>query len=241
MPSPPAADTAIRAGAARAPPGATRAAFGICMDLSPRFFRAPWAAHELAAHALAADARLLLVATAWMEADAAPSLGSAVSGAEASGKDEPDAKTIVYWISRLTPLITAPHRTLVVIANRTGVEAGEVRACDLQRERDPERVFEVARRESRDGVRGDDGVVVANGDRYVGEEERGGLVATEARYVGSSCVLVLGGGRAVCLGAMGRGEEGVGVVDVGAGKAEEMKMRGMTWVVREPGEREENG
>ena len=215
------------ASAAPMTPTTTRTAFGICMDLNPRFFRAAWDAHELAAHALATDARLLLVSTAWMQADAAPGAEPPARLEAAAGNDEPDVKTIVYWISRLAPLVAAPHRTLVVIANRTGVEPGAVRACDLRRERDTRRALDWAYRESPGAAGGNDGAA----------REEGNLVASEARYVGSSCVLLLGGGRAVCLGAMGRAEEGVAVVDVAKGAAEGVKMQGVTWVVRDPGER----
>lgn len=50
--------------------------------------------------------------------------------------------------------------------------------------------------------------------------------AEEARYAGSSCVLRVGGGRVEVVGVMGRGEEGVGVVDVDVGVDVEVAGKG---------------
>ena len=207
----------------------TRTAFGICMDLNPRAFSAPWSDYELASHAIGTGARLLVLSAAWMESDpptstkegaasAAPKDEKSAIEEERTWKAEPDVKTIEYWVSRLMPLIRREQRTIVVVANRTGRDEGEVRACDLALADGRNETAPVSRQTMAPAY---------------------GLVAKEACFVGSSCMLVLGHGRAVCLGALGKGEEGVAVIDSdapftsGSGDAApqpDMEMRGMAWI-----------
>ena len=138
-------------------PEMTKVAFGICMDLNPQYFTAPWDKRELATHVLGSGASLLLINTAWMTRLPATS-GNADSTAiddattrhdknALSSVDEdqgpvccppetsqvPDLDSIAYWLDRLLPLIQATKETTVVIANRVGVEAGLVKSYDLQK------------------------------------------------------------------------------------------------------------
>ena len=112
--------------------------------------------------------------------------------------------TLLYWLNRLYPLIKSERETVVVVANRCGLEPGAI-----------------------DGVEGE--VVKDTGAPKEGENAGGfGVVGTgvetqacvgsrpaseEARYAGSSCVLVLGKGRAKVLAVLGKAVQGVLRVD----------------------------
>ncbi|RKP32240.1 carbon-nitrogen hydrolase [Metschnikowia bicuspidata] len=122
-----------------------RASIGICMDLNPYQFQAPFSAFEFAMSAYFNDSRLLIVPTAWLDSDS-PDITESLSDAEKSARaktvDEqlrsgtyPDgavtsARLIDYWILRLFPFLAHPnnglsapsHRVTAVIANRTGLE-----------------------------------------------------------------------------------------------------------------------
>lgn len=94
--------------------------FGICMDLNPHQFTAPWTLYELATHTLATETQLLLLSMAWLT-----SLDSAELAASAM---EPDMATLSYWIERLVPLVKSTDREVVVVfANRCGEEPGDAR------------------------------------------------------------------------------------------------------------------
>lgn len=136
---------------------------------------------------------------------------------------DPDTATLTYWLARLAPLIAAPAPTIVVIANRCGIEPGGWRdphrfpptptACS------PPTASAPPSSSSRSRVRPDFrkcarfGGLDGEEERKEGEEkmEEG---EEEARYAGTSCVLRVGAGRVEVVGMMGRGVEGVGVVDV---------------------------
>ncbi|MCJ1405130.1 Carbon-nitrogen hydrolase [Xylographa trunciseda] len=178
---------------------AVRTAPGICMDLNPHRFLAPWAAFEFAAHARAARCRLVVLSMAWLTRLGREELGWAAereqparsTGEEAQRSppptDEndddnddddtplrlrPDADTQAYWVSRLQPLVAA-----------------------------------AAEEEEEEVV-----VVCANRCGVEGGAAGG---AEEARYAGSSTVMRVGGGVARVWGCLGRGEEGVLRVDTG--------------------------
>ena len=93
-----------------------KASFGICMDLNPHKFEAPWGAYEFASHALASQADILILSMAW--------LSNSNSSAPMRGKADPDVDTLSYWIERLRPLVMADKEVLVVCANRCGWEPG---------------------------------------------------------------------------------------------------------------------
>ncbi|KAL2160582.1 hypothetical protein VTH06DRAFT_1270 [Thermothelomyces fergusii] len=91
-------------------------AMGICMDINPYKFEAPWNAYEFAFHVLRVRANLVILSTAWLTND------------ERTGflacPDAPDLFTLTYWTRRLEPVIRAgaSDETVVVFANRSGVE-----------------------------------------------------------------------------------------------------------------------
>ena len=94
-----------------------KAAFGICMDLNPYQFTAPWDAYEFCNSAIRAQADILLLSMAWL---------SSLCAAELKESPKmPDMDTFTYWLNRLTPLVEAEKEVLVVCANRTGEEPGK--------------------------------------------------------------------------------------------------------------------
>lgn len=92
-------------------------AAGICMDINPYKFEAPWTLFEFANHAREAKAKVVVVSMAWL---------THLSALELFEKPmEPDVDTLSYWIERFRPLIepTGPEEEVfVVCANRTGEE-----------------------------------------------------------------------------------------------------------------------
>ena len=95
---------------------AVKCALGICMDINPKGFTAPFRAYELATATLAADAAVLLFSSAWCDR---------------SPLDPPDyvpppvsaLETQSYWASRLAPLQSDDSVRYFVCADRTGREA----------------------------------------------------------------------------------------------------------------------
>ncbi|KAL7913772.1 carbon-nitrogen hydrolase [Trichoderma velutinum] len=97
-------------------PGLGRAAMGICMDLNPYKFEAPWNRFEFGQHVLDSGARLVIVSMAWLTNENPQEFTSTPL--------EPDSMTLLYWVSRLEPLIRAEsnQEVIVVFANRCGTE-----------------------------------------------------------------------------------------------------------------------
>lgn len=104
-----------------------KAAAGICMDLNPYRFEAPWTAYEFGNHAREARAKVVIISMAWL---------TRLTEEEVSGNvTVPDHDNINYWVERLHPLFGtqgAESETIVVCANRAGEEGicpkiGEVR------------------------------------------------------------------------------------------------------------------
>ncbi|CEJ80995.1 hypothetical protein VHEMI01150 [[Torrubiella] hemipterigena] len=97
-------------------PGIGQSALGICMDLNPYKFEAPWTAYEFASHAKDTEAQVVILTMAWNTMEPAETF--------LEQPDEPDMETLSYWLSRLQPLLGADARreTIVVFANRAGRE-----------------------------------------------------------------------------------------------------------------------
>ncbi|KAG8860848.1 Carbon-nitrogen hydrolase [Tulasnella sp. 330] len=100
-------------------PGLPKLSIGICMDLNPRP-ESEWMLSktptELADYCAREDVRLLVLPCAWLDS------GDAT-------KHTSDIYTIDYWCRRLKPLfdeenIEGTKETVVVVANRTGLERG---------------------------------------------------------------------------------------------------------------------
>ncbi|KAK1983461.1 hypothetical protein LZ30DRAFT_480680 [Colletotrichum cereale] len=97
-------------------PGLGNTSIGICMDLNPYKFQAPWHAFEFAFHVLEHESNLVIVSMAWMTRED----GRLFSRMP----NEPDMDTLTYWVTRLEPLIRAEseEEIIVVFCNRTGNE-----------------------------------------------------------------------------------------------------------------------
>ncbi|KND93573.1 Protein N-terminal amidase [Tolypocladium ophioglossoides CBS 100239] len=97
-------------------PGLGNTSIGICMDLNPYKFEAPWHAFEFAFHVLEAESNLVIVSMAWMTRED-PRRFSRMP-------NEPDMDTLTYWVTRLEPLIRSENQDeiIVVFCNRTGTE-----------------------------------------------------------------------------------------------------------------------
>ncbi|KAK4993791.1 hypothetical protein LTR50_000004 [Elasticomyces elasticus] len=94
-------------------------AHGICMDINPYRFEAPWDAYEFAQHCVRGGAELVVLSMAWLtrllpqEITVQPS--------------QPDTETLSYWVQRFQPIIKGgrDEGVVVVCANRSGVEGSE--------------------------------------------------------------------------------------------------------------------
>lgn len=105
-------------------------AAGICMDINPYQFTAPWTAYEFTTHARTAKAELVVLSCAWLTDTSAEDLRTMPT--------QPDLSTLGYWVERFSPL-TGPavgegeqNEVVLAIANRVGDEGtaervGEVR------------------------------------------------------------------------------------------------------------------
>jgi protein N-terminal amidase len=95
-------------------------AMGICMDLNPHAFTAPWTAYEFATHVLSTRSSLVILSMAWLTRLAASDLVAKAS--------EPDLETFAYWLERLGPVVEKGEgregETVIVLANRSGSEPG---------------------------------------------------------------------------------------------------------------------
>ncbi|KAF2970330.1 hypothetical protein GQX73_g3215 [Xylaria multiplex] len=95
---------------------------GICMDINPYKFEAPWRAFEFAFHCLEVEANLVIVTMAWLTREDA-SLFRCMP-------NEPDMDTLTYWMARLEPLIRSENQDeiIIIFCNRTGIERDAVYA-----------------------------------------------------------------------------------------------------------------
>lgn len=106
--------------------------FGICMDINPYRFEAPWTAWEFANRILDSKSQLVIISMAWLTQLDREEL-------DAQGT-KPDLGTFNYWIQRFMPLFrrkmehadsvddgengNGEKRVVVVFANRAGEEEG---------------------------------------------------------------------------------------------------------------------
>ncbi|RFU81888.1 hypothetical protein TARUN_306 [Trichoderma arundinaceum] len=97
-------------------PGLGNTSIGICMDINPYKFEAPWHAFEFAFHILEVESNLVIISMAWMTREDRRHFSRM--------PNEPDMNTLTYWVTRLEPLIRSNNddEIIVVFCNRTGVE-----------------------------------------------------------------------------------------------------------------------
>ncbi|KAJ9627202.1 hypothetical protein H2203_003664 [Taxawa tesnikishii (nom. ined.)] len=96
------------------------ACMGICMDINPHRFTAPWAAYEFATHCVDKTTPLVVLSMAWLTRLLPQELMLTTH--------EPDLETLGYWIERFFPLVNSKSAdgVIVVMANRCGTEPGSV-------------------------------------------------------------------------------------------------------------------
>jgi len=99
-------------------------AMGICMDINPYKFEAPWGQCEFATHCVTNGARTVVLSMAWLtRLEPAELIGGVM-------KERPDLDTIMYWLQRFEPLVQAERAVgedvVVVLANRCGMEPGRL-------------------------------------------------------------------------------------------------------------------
>ncbi|KAH7175757.1 carbon-nitrogen hydrolase [Dactylonectria macrodidyma] len=97
-------------------PGLGNTSIGICMDINPYKFEAPWHAFEFAFHILEVESNLVIVSMAWMTREEPRDFTRM--------PNEPDMETLTYWVTRLEPLIRSGNQDeiIVVFCNRCGSE-----------------------------------------------------------------------------------------------------------------------
>ncbi|KAK7427009.1 hypothetical protein QQZ08_006436 [Neonectria magnoliae] len=97
-------------------PGLGNTSMGICMDINPYKFEAPWHAFEFAFHVLEMESNLVIVSMAWMTREDPRQFTRM--------PNEPDMETLAYWVTRLEPIIRSDNddEIIVVFCNRTGSE-----------------------------------------------------------------------------------------------------------------------
>ncbi|KAJ3399954.1 Carbon-nitrogen hydrolase, partial [Chytridiales sp. JEL 0842] len=104
--------------------------FGICMDLNPHQFKAPFEAYEFANFHKEQQVDLICGSMAWvlrMDDDNDDESKVEEPEDEQVEEGEPQWETIRYWVMRLMPLLEATSEkdgkdVIVVICNRTGGE-----------------------------------------------------------------------------------------------------------------------
>lgn len=96
--------------------GLGEVALGICMDINPHLFMAPWDKYEFASSALAAEVPVVAISMAWLTR---LSLDELVDNSR-----QPDTNCITYWIERFSPILNSQSQrpTTIICANRCGNE-----------------------------------------------------------------------------------------------------------------------
>lgn len=99
---------------------------GICMDINPYKFTAPWSAYEFATTMLQGNVRLVVLSMAWLTRLTPQEL--------LVEPDAPDMETVAYWLERFRPFSETAQKedTIVVFANRCGTEGNIVGSMQVE-------------------------------------------------------------------------------------------------------------
>jgi protein N-terminal amidase len=91
---------------------------GICMDINPYRFTAPWESYEFARTALTHKSPVLCISMAWLCHLTPEEL--------VLNPEQPDIATVAYWVERFQPIVDSKSEkpVFVVLANRCGMEKG---------------------------------------------------------------------------------------------------------------------
>ena len=105
-----------------------KVAAGICMDINPYKFEAPWTAFEFANHARQSRAKVVILSMAWL---------THLSHEDVVNEPVmPDMTTVGYWLERFRPLMAdatgAEQDVILVVANRCGEEGTAPRIGDVR-------------------------------------------------------------------------------------------------------------
>ncbi|KAJ3344273.1 Carbon-nitrogen hydrolase [Gonapodya sp. JEL0774] len=100
---------------------------GICMDVNPWRFTAPFTAYEFANFHVAQGTTLLLLSMAWLLSRPDES-ATLITRRTPEENEKSRTQTLNYWVARLAPLVDATsgggREVVVAVANRTGNEEG---------------------------------------------------------------------------------------------------------------------
>lgn len=98
----------------------SRVTQGICMDINPYKFTAPWTAFEFANHVLANQAQMAIVSMAWL-VNAQPEDWEREMTERG---EEIEISTLTYWVERFKVVTERMegNPVIVVCANRAGIE-----------------------------------------------------------------------------------------------------------------------
>ncbi len=97
-------------------PGLGRCSIGICMDLNPKGFTAPWEAFEFGTFCAKDCVDLIAVPMAWLQTESSE-----------DGAIDP-LNLVKYWTSRILPVLRKGRSTVFLACNRTGSEGTVVYA-----------------------------------------------------------------------------------------------------------------
>lgn len=157
---------------------------GICMDINPYRFTAPWTDYEFADCMLSNNVRLVVLSMAWLthrlpeEIELTP--------------EKPDMDTVTYWLKRFWPFLTQrPHEEIIVVfGNRCGIEGNRIGSVQVENGQEVEEGDRVCYAGSSCVMRFKDGEVRmfdrGEGVAILGKGEEGLLVVDTALVSGSA-------------------------------------------------------
>ena len=97
---------------------------GICMDINPYEFTAPWTAYEFANCMLRNNVKLVVLSMAWLTRLLPEELALEPAA--------PDMETVAYWLERFFPFLASEEEIIVVFANRCGMEGTTAGSVEVE-------------------------------------------------------------------------------------------------------------